>query len=74
MNKKTLFLLVWFYICASCAYARIGDSVNAFKESTFAHKEGFTFQGSYLITDDPCYEGKYAYNFSPKTTVIGFNL
>ncbi|HOU35964.1 MAG TPA: hypothetical protein PLJ26_00890 [Candidatus Omnitrophota bacterium] len=63
MIKKIFPFLVWSFIYASCAYAQIGTSVKAFKAGSFARAEGFTLQGSYLITEDPAFEGKYAYNF-----------
>lgn len=63
MTKKIFPFLIWLCIWASCAYAQIGTSVKAFRTGPFARAEGFALQGSYLITEDPNFEGKYAYNF-----------
>lgn len=63
MFKKTAFFVLLLIFCAADAQALIGSSVKAFKTGSFAVSEGFTLQGSYRITEDPLYAGKYAYNF-----------
>jgi hypothetical protein len=63
MIKKTLWFFFLPVICLSAAYAQIGASVDDFKTSKFAVAEGFAFRQTYLLTDDPVYKGKYAYNF-----------
>ncbi|MCU0650737.1 MAG: hypothetical protein MUC52_00690 [Candidatus Omnitrophica bacterium] len=63
MIKKTLISLFFFAVSAGCAFGQIGRSVDEFKKSKFAVQEGFKFHDSYLITEDPLYQGKYAFNF-----------
>jgi hypothetical protein len=66
MIKKTfwffLFILLTFVYLMPC-FAQIGSSVNDFKKSKFAKKEGFSYHDTYQLTNDPFYKGKYAYNF-----------
>lgn len=63
LKKTAIFFVLLLCACATDAHAGIGAPVRAFKTGRFAVSEGFTLQGSYRITDDPLYEGKYAYNF-----------
>ena len=63
MLNRTVFLLICSCVCAPLAHAQIGGSLESFKTGKFALAEGFTFHGSYLITDDPVHQGRYAYNF-----------
>jgi hypothetical protein len=66
MIKKTLcfFIFISFsFAHLAAVFAQIGGSVSDFKKSKFARKEGFSYQDTYQLTDDPSYKGKYAYNF-----------
>ncbi|HNQ51196.1 MAG TPA: hypothetical protein PLP56_00895 [Candidatus Omnitrophota bacterium] len=63
MHKITASFFIWFCVCAPAACAQIGGSVEGFKTGKFALAEGFNLHGSYLITDDPVHQGRYAYNF-----------
>jgi hypothetical protein len=63
MIKRTLWFFLFSFVSLSAAYARIGGSIDDFKKSKLAAAEGFTFHDSYQLTDDPVYDGKYAYNF-----------
>jgi hypothetical protein len=63
MIKKAFWFFLFSFVLLSTVYARVGRSVDEFRKTDFAAAEGFKFRDSYLITDDPLYKGKYAYNF-----------
>jgi hypothetical protein len=63
MIKKTLWFFLISFVCLSAAHARIGGSIDDFKISKLAAAEGFAFHDMYQLTDDPAYQGKYAFNF-----------
>jgi len=63
MIKKTVWFFLFSCACLSAAYAQIGRSVDDFRKSEFAAAENFTFHDTYLLTDDPVYQGKYAHNY-----------
>ena len=63
MIKKTVWFSLFLLTFLSRAHGSVGGSVDDFKNSKFAAAENFAFHDSYLITDDPVYKGKYAFNF-----------
>jgi len=66
MIKKTVWLFLFTsltFVYLTAAFAQIGGTINDFKKSKFARKEGFSYQDGYQLTNDPFYKGKYAYNF-----------
>lgn len=72
MMKKTagifnIVCLVCFFffltVLPGDSHARIGFSVDDFRKSRICRQEGFYDHGSYLLTDDPVYKGRFASNF-----------